>query len=109
MIITRNLKMARQDRADLDAQITGLRAEGRELLDIGAAQRTPQQNTRLDAMERELTPLTKKAAAVAAEIVTLEREQSAVIASSTYGQTTAAPQARGAQAIRLARCRGRGG
>src|SRR5690349_752419 len=91
MIITRDLKHCRQDRADLDATITEIRAEGRELMDIAATARTPAQIARLDALEKQLTPLTRQAATLAAEMAQLEREQAEMIATATGGKPKSGP------------------
>lgn len=71
MTMTRNIKHARQDRADLDATISKLKAEGNAL--IVAKTRTPTQDARLTVLEAELMPLEQRAADVATELARWER------------------------------------
>jgi len=67
----RNIKHVRQDRAEIDLAIQQLKVEGRDLL--GAKTRTPAHETRLNAIDEEITTLTAKSADVAAELARCER------------------------------------
>lgn len=82
MYSTRSIKHARQDRADLDRDITALRAEGRSLLAIAEDRRTAAQTARLGALDAELDTLTRRAAEVAAEVADFERAAAAEIADA---------------------------
>lgn len=87
-----NLKALRQSRADNDAKQAALKAEGRKLSAVKAADRTAEQVARLDAIDAELETLTAEAATIANDLARAERyaederKQPAVI---TVGQNRA--------------------
>jgi len=68
-----NIKQLRQAKADNDKAQADLKAEGRRLMAIAAEKRTPEQSTRLDALETELDALAATAAVVATDLARAER------------------------------------
>src|SRR3990167_8280312 len=52
-----NMKQLKQDKADLEASEKNLKAEGRRLTGIAAADRTPEQVARIKAIDTELDAL----------------------------------------------------
>lgn len=67
-----NIKALRQAKADNDKAQATLKAEGRKLMAVVAADRTPEQNARLDAVETELDALATEAATIAADLARAE-------------------------------------
>ena len=78
-----NIKALRQAKADNDAAQAKLKAEGRKLMAVASADRTPEQIARLTAIEAELDAKAAEAATVAADLARAERFAADEIAQST--------------------------
>lgn len=66
-------KKLKQARADNEAAIARLRAEGRKLIFKSASQRTKEEAERIDAIDRELTALTESAVEITASLAEAEK------------------------------------
>jgi HK97 family phage major capsid protein len=69
------IHLARQRKADLDANIHALKSEARKLMDVPAKDRTPEQKARLDAIDTDLDAKAIELGETLAEIQRLERYQ----------------------------------
>ncbi len=78
-----NIKALRQAKADNDKAQATLKAEGRKLVAVASADRTPEQTARLDAIDTELTALTDQAATIATDLARAERYQADERAQAT--------------------------
>ena len=80
----RNIKIAKQDQADINAAIARLKREGRTLASLKNP--TAEQTARLNAiLTTELTALEERQEAIAEELVRFERLREEEIAQSTHG------------------------
>lgn len=68
-----NIKALRQAKADNDAAQAKLKAEGRSLLSVAADKRTPEQETRLSAIEAQMDTLSTEASSIAHDLARAER------------------------------------
>jgi len=68
-----NIKQLRQDRADNDKAQADLKVEGRKILNVPRADRTPDQVTRLSAIDTEIDALMAAAQGIATDLVRAER------------------------------------
>jgi HK97 family phage major capsid protein len=89
-LMTRDIRHARQDRADLEATEKALKAEGRKLLILESRNST--QDTRLKAIDNELCSVATRQAEVAQELAHFERMRDEEIANGgSYSGALAAP------------------
>jgi HK97 family phage major capsid protein len=68
-----NIKALRQAKADNDAAQAKLRAEGRKLMAVASADRTPEQIARITAIETELDAKAGEAETIAADLALAEK------------------------------------
>jgi len=78
----RSIKHVRQDIADNERAQAALKQEGRTLLAIAADTRTPEQEARIAAIEKDLDAKAALATTLATELARMERFQAEDIASS---------------------------
>lgn len=83
--MNRDIRHARQEVADINRDITALKAEALAIMKSPAASRTPTQTTRLNSIEAELETLTTRAAEAAAELAQFERMRDDEISQATLG------------------------
>jgi len=91
----RSLKHAKQDRADLDAEITALKAEGQSILKTSYDSRSAAQKARLDTIDAKLIDATTRAADVARELTQLERLNEEMLAQHSLGPSSIITPRRG--------------
>ena len=68
-----NIKQLKQDKADLNAKLAKVKAEGWKLGAVAVKERTPEQVARLTAIDAEITALNDDIAANAEEIARAQR------------------------------------
>jgi HK97 family phage major capsid protein len=94
MLTLPSLKHARQAKADNDNQQARNKAEALALLDVPRAQRTPEQNSRIDELTADQGRLAREAVEITDALVKLTADEQEVLKQSTLGRENARPGGR---------------